>query len=79
LTEALLAVGAEREGIFRVAGDSDIITELKVRIERGQYTLADLQGFDADSDDAETDVAVLTSLLKLWLRELDSPLIPDDM
>lgn len=79
MTEALLGVGAEREGIFRIAGDTDAITELKVRIERGQYTLQDLSGFDAETADAETDVAILTSLLKLWLRELEEPLIPSDM
>ena len=56
------------EGIFRVPGDGDAVSELKLRIDKGYYTL---DGFD--------DPHVLASLLKLWLRELADPLIPDEM
>ena len=46
----------------------DLVSELKLRIDKGYYTL---DGFD--------DPHVLASLLKLWLRELADPLVPDEM
>ncbi len=40
LTEGILALkGHETEGIFRVSGDGDTVSELKARLERGQYQL----------------------------------------
>ncbi len=44
------------------------MSELKLRIDKGYYTL---DGFD--------DPTVLASLLKLWLRELCDPLIPEEL
>ena len=44
------------------------MSELKVRIDRGFYNLA---GID--------DPHVLASLMKLWLRELCDPLVPEEM
>ncbi|KAI8388521.1 uncharacterized protein BYT42DRAFT_237779 [Radiomyces spectabilis] len=52
------------EGIFRVPGDADDVTELRVRIENGNY---DASGI--------TDPNVPASLLKYWLRDLAEPLI----
>lgn len=49
-------------------GDGDLVSELKLRIDKGYYTL---DGFD--------DPHVLASLFKLWLRELTDPLVPDEM
>ncbi|EKM52929.1 uncharacterized protein PHACADRAFT_259094 [Phanerochaete carnosa HHB-10118-sp] len=69
LADGILALGGTKfEGIFRVPGDSDLVSELKLRIDKGYYTL---DGFD--------DPHVLASLLKLWLRELADPLVPDEM
>ena len=69
LSDGILALGGTRsEGIFRVPGDGDLVSELKLRIDQGYYTL---DGFD--------DPHVLASLLKLWLRELADPLVPDEM
>ena len=69
LSDGILALGGTKsEGIFRVPGDGDCVSELKLRIDKGYYTL---DGFD--------DPHVLASLLKLWLRELADPLIPDEM
>ncbi|XP_006460909.1 hypothetical protein AGABI2DRAFT_69042 [Agaricus bisporus var. bisporus H97] len=69
LSDGILALGGLRsEGIFRVPGDGDAVSELKLRIDRGYYTL-----------DNVDDPYVLASLLKLWLRELCDPLIPHEM
>lgn len=69
LSDGILALGGMKsEGIFRVPGDGDSVSELKLRIDKGYYTL---NGFD--------DPNVLASLFKLWLRELADPLIPDEM
>ncbi|KAI5996819.1 hypothetical protein EDC04DRAFT_3096415 [Pisolithus marmoratus] len=53
------------EGIFRVPGDSDLVSRLKLRIDRGYYTLENVD-----------DPHMLASLLKLWLRELCDPSSP---
>ena len=69
LADGILALGGTKaEGIFRVPGDGDLVSELKLRIDQGYYTL---DGFD--------DPHVLASLLKLWLRELLDPLVPDEL
>jgi len=69
LADGILALGGTRsEGIFRVPGDGDSVSELKLRIDRGYYTL-----------DGVDDPYVLASLLKLWLRELCDPLVPEEM
>ncbi|TFK47061.1 Rho GTPase activation protein [Heliocybe sulcata] len=69
LADGILALGGTKaEGIFRVPGDGDSVAELKLRLDQGYYTL---EGVD--------DPHVLASLLKLWLRELLDPLVPDEM
>ncbi|KAG2212346.1 hypothetical protein INT47_001706 [Mucor saturninus] len=60
--------GQTSEGIFRVPGDADAVTELRIRIENGNY---DSTGFD--------DPNVPASLLKYWLRDLSEPLIPTSL
>jgi hypothetical protein len=40
LADAILALGGtESEGIFRIPGDGDSVSELKSRIDRGNYEL----------------------------------------
>ncbi|KDQ63918.1 hypothetical protein JAAARDRAFT_117739 [Jaapia argillacea MUCL 33604] len=69
LADGILALGGTKsEGIFRVPGDGDSVSELKLRIDRGYYNL-----------DGVDDPNVLASLLKLWLRELLDPLVPEEM
>ncbi|BEI80235.1 hypothetical protein CcaverHIS002_0107640 [Cutaneotrichosporon cavernicola] len=69
LADGILALGGtESEGIFRVPGDNDVIQHLKSRIDRGQYQLSGI-----------TDPHVVASLFKMWLRELEDPLIPTVM
>lgn len=56
LAEAILKLnGCQTEGIFRVPGDADAITELKLRLEKGVY---DLEGV--------RDASTPASLLKFW-------------
>ncbi|KAJ7039153.1 hypothetical protein C8F04DRAFT_1087289 [Mycena alexandri] len=69
LADGILALGGPKsEGIFRVPGDGDSVSDLKLRIDKGYYTL-----------DGVDDPHVLASLMKLWLRELRDPLVPDEM
>jgi hypothetical protein len=69
LADGILALGGtESEGIFRVPGDNDIINHVKTQIDRGQYQL---NGVD--------DPHVVASLFKMWLRELEEPLVPSSM
>ncbi|KAG1904419.1 uncharacterized protein F5891DRAFT_977275 [Suillus fuscotomentosus] len=65
----ILALGVVKvEGIHRVPGDSDFVSELKLRIDRGNYT-----------PDGVDDPHVLASLLKLWLCKLCDPLMHEEM
>ncbi|KDN50829.1 hypothetical protein K437DRAFT_254998 [Tilletiaria anomala UBC 951] len=74
LTDAMLALDAlKTRGIFRISGSPDQVIELRVRIERGHYSLNGLLGHD------NSDVTVPASVFKLWLRELEEPLIPQAM
>jgi len=69
LADGILALGGTKaEGIFRVPGDNDSVSGLKLRIDRGYYTL-----------DGVDDPHVLASLMKLWLRELCDPLVPEEL
>jgi hypothetical protein len=69
LADGIIALGGLRaEGIFRVPGDGDAVSALRVRLDRGQYALGEID-----------DPHVLASLLKLWLRELREPLVPAEM
>ncbi|KAF9584293.1 hypothetical protein BGW38_006958, partial [Lunasporangiospora selenospora] len=60
--------GLTTEGIFRVSGDLGAVSELRARIELGNY---DLSGI--------SDPNVPCSLLRLWIRDLPEPIIPYDM
>lgn len=71
LTDAMLAMDAlKAPSVFRTPGDPDLMTKLRVRIEKGHYSLVGLVS------QLDGDVSVLASLLKLWFRELEEPLFP---
>lgn len=85
--------GHEREGIFRVSGDLQQVFQLKNLFSMPQMNIdfGDLQGDDCcqvlksiivragDYTLNVHDAAVPSSLLKLWLRTLQSPLLPDSL
>ncbi|XP_052240509.1 rho GTPase-activating protein 39-like isoform X4 [Dreissena polymorpha] len=58
--------GAQTEGIFRVPGDIDEVNSLKIHCDQWK------------TPTECSDPHVPASLLKLWYRELESPLIPDE-
>ena len=64
--QVLLLAGPKTEGIFRVPADLDEVNSLKSR-------------FDQWEIPACGDCHTAASLLKLWLRELYEPLIPDEL
>lgn len=66
LTESILLLkGNTTEGIFRIPGFIDEVKMLRMRIERGQYSIEGIH-----------DPSTPASLLKLWLRELTEAVIP---
>ncbi|KAL1021180.1 hypothetical protein UPYG_G00009840 [Umbra pygmaea] len=65
LSQYVLALGgAQTEGIFRVPGDIDEVNALKLQVD--QWNIPDNL----------SDPNVPASLLKLWYRELEEPVIP---
>ncbi|XP_019848832.1 PREDICTED: rho GTPase-activating protein 39-like isoform X2 [Amphimedon queenslandica] len=68
LCEAILRLrGPSTQGIFRIPGDIDEVNALKIHIEKGKSV-----------PDSISDPHVPASLLKLWFRELEDPLIPEN-
>ncbi|XP_012615477.2 rho GTPase-activating protein 39 isoform X2 [Microcebus murinus] len=67
LSEEVLALnGDQTEGIFRVPGDIDEVNALKLQVDQWKVPV----GLE--------DPHVPASLLKLWYRELEEPLIPHE-
>uniref|UniRef100_A0A3B3QX60 Si:ch211-218g4.2 n=1 Tax=Paramormyrops kingsleyae TaxID=1676925 RepID=A0A3B3QX60_9TELE len=65
LSQYVLALGgAQTEGIFRVPGDIDEVNALKLQVEQWKIP------------ENLSDPNVPASLLKLWYRELEEPVIP---
>jgi len=60
--------GEATEGIFRVPGDVGQMTQLRISLEKGDYEAKDIDIVDPH---------VPGSLLKLWMRELERPIVPD--
>ncbi|XP_035238208.1 rho GTPase-activating protein 39 isoform X2 [Anguilla anguilla] len=65
LSQCVLALGgAQTEGIFRVPGDIDEVNALKLQVDQWKIP------------ENMSDPNVPASLLKLWYRELEEPVIP---
>ncbi|XP_046742874.1 rho GTPase-activating protein 39 isoform X1 [Diprion similis] len=66
--QVLLRGGTTTEGIFRVSADADEVSVLKASLDRFE---------DSGVANSVQDAHAPASLLKLWVRELYEPLIPD--
>ncbi|KFV68425.1 Rho GTPase-activating protein 39, partial [Dryobates pubescens] len=65
LSQQVLALGGEQtEGIFRVPGDIDEVNALKLQVDQWRIP------------SSLSDPNIPASLLKLWYRELEEPVIP---
>ncbi|KFP39349.1 Rho GTPase-activating protein 39, partial [Chlamydotis macqueenii] len=65
LSQQVLALGGEQtEGIFRIPGDIDEVNALKLQVDQWRIP------------SSLSDPNVPASLLKLWYRELEEPVIP---
>lgn len=64
--QVLRLQGLSTEGIFRVSADVDEVGRLKAQMDRWEFS-------------EPSDAHVPANLLKLWLRELYEPLIPDSL
>ncbi|XP_052382642.1 rho GTPase-activating protein 39-like [Oncorhynchus keta] len=65
LSQYVMALGgAQTEGIFRVPGDIDEVNALKLQVDQWRIP------------ENRSDPNVPASLMKLWYRELEEPLIP---
>ncbi|KAJ3639652.1 hypothetical protein Zmor_002997 [Zophobas morio] len=64
--QVLRLQGLSTEGIFRVSADVDEVNKLKAQMDRWEFS-------------EPSDAHVPANLLKLWLRELYEPLIPDSL
>ncbi|XP_048581616.1 protein FAM13B isoform X3 [Nematostella vectensis] len=60
--------GLKHEGIFRVSGNHKVVESLKATFDR-----------DGDADLEECDVMAVAGLLKLFLRELPEPPVPQSL
>ncbi|CAG8504023.1 29154_t:CDS:10 [Gigaspora margarita] len=65
--------GLESQGIYRVSGVQSNIQKLRALFDRNTETV------DLSAEEASLDVNNITSVLKLWFRELPDPLFPREM
>lgn len=67
LTNAVKKLGGFLvEGIFRVPGDTEQVYALRNQLDNGNY--------DINTDDLDPNIPA--SVLKLWMRELEEPIVP---
>lgn len=69
-TEAVEASGLKTVGLYRISGTSTQIQRLKSLFDRSCASV------DLSTEENGMDVNNITSVLKLWFRELPDPLFP---
>jgi len=85
--EAIEKYGITTVGIYRIGGTMSKVTRLKEKLDKGTRLvhlgraisltprhLIDLEATNLDADEWSGDISNVTSVLKLWLRELPEPL-----
>ncbi|CCM04184.1 uncharacterized protein FIBRA_06346 [Fibroporia radiculosa] len=71
--EALEKYGLESQGLYRVGGPQSKINKLKEMLDR------DLESVNLDLEEWSTDTSNVTSVLKMWFRELPDPLFTTNL
>lgn len=66
---AIEKYGIRSQGIYRISGMARRVGMLKERLDK------DMSSVDLDSDEWTADINNVTSVLKLWFRELPEPLL----
>lgn len=85
--EAIERHGMTVQGIYRVGGTVSKINKLKERLDKGllsfttrhrvsaqRISILDLDSVNLDAEEWCSDISNVTSVLKMWLRELPDPL-----
>lgn len=84
--EAIEKYGVSTVGVYRIGGTMSKVTRLKEKLDKGacRFTLplttnahspTDLDTTNLDAEEWSGDISNVTSVLKLWLRELPEPLL----
>lgn len=68
--EAVETYGLNTVGIYRISGVNTQIQKLKAAFDR------DCRGVNLLTEEYVSDINNITSVLKLWFRELPNPLFP---
>ncbi|PPQ63369.1 hypothetical protein CVT24_005634 [Panaeolus cyanescens] len=71
--EAIEKYGIRSQGIYRVSGMTSKVQSLKRTLDR------DLDAIDFDAPEWSTDVNVIASVIKMWLRDLPDPLLTNSL
>ncbi|KAI0057203.1 RhoGAP-domain-containing protein [Artomyces pyxidatus] len=67
--EAIEKYGLNSVGIYRISGTMSKVNKLKEKLDK------DLDSVNLDADEWSSDINNVTSVMKLWLRELPEPLL----
>ncbi|TFK52005.1 RhoGAP-domain-containing protein [Heliocybe sulcata] len=71
--EAIEKYGLRSQGIYRISGTVTKVNKLKEKLDK------DLDSVNLDAEEWSSDINNVTSVLKLWLRELPDPLLTQDL
>ncbi|EPQ56726.1 RhoGAP-domain-containing protein [Gloeophyllum trabeum ATCC 11539] len=71
--EAIEKYGLRSQGIYRISGTVTKVNRLKEKLDK------DLDSVNLDAEEWSSDINNVTSVLKLWLRELPDPLFTQEL
>jgi len=71
--QAIEKYGLYSQGVYRVNGMTSKVAALKAKLDR------DLDAVDLDQSEWAEDINNVTSVLKMWLRELPDPLLTNTL
>jgi hypothetical protein len=87
--QAIEKHGMQTQGIYRISGTTSKVANLRQRLDKGSLVpsvrhyhacsereyFADLEAVDLDAPEWSGDIHIVTSVLKMWLRDLPDPLL----